>query len=281
MRIIDEPGDVTATLRAERAAGRSVGLVPTLGALHQGHASLVAAARAAHDVVVLSVFVNPLQFDRADDLARYPRDLEADAAFAAAAGVDVCFAPSAHQMYPGGEPVVRVDPGRLGGVFEGASRPGHFSGVATVVTKLLALTAPDAAYFGEKDYQQLVIVRRLTADLSMPIEIVGCPTVREPDGLAVSSRNRRLSPRERSAAAVLHRALVEGRDAAAGGAARAEVESAMAKVVGSEPLATLDYVAVTDPVLEIPGDPLSGRLRLLVAAEVGPVRLIDNVEASA
>jgi pantoate--beta-alanine ligase len=279
VRVVAEPAELVALVRSARAAGRSVGLVPTMGALHEGHGALIAAARARHDLVVLSIFVNPLQFDRAEDLERYPRDAAGDETFAKAAGVDVCFAPSQDAMYAAGEPVVRVDAGRLGERLEGASRPGHFGGVATVVTKLLALAAADAAYFGEKDYQQLVVVRRLVADLSIPTEIVGCETVREPDGLALSSRNRRLSPPQRQAAAVLHRALEAGGLAIAKGASRAEAETAMAELVRAEPLAALDYAVVTDAELAVPPEPLTGPLRLLVAASFGAVRLIDNEPA--
>lgn len=281
MKVVEAASDLVATVRDARRAGQSIGLVPTMGALHAGHGSLLARARARHDLVVLSMFVNPLQFDRSEDLERYPRDMASDVALALEAGADVCFAPSVGEMYPLGDPQVRVEPGSLGERFEGASRPGHFAGVATVVTKLLALGAPDAAYFGEKDYQQLVVVRRLVADLSLPVEVVGCPTVREEDGLALSSRNRRLSPAERAAATVLYRALLAGRDALAGSPRREEVEAAMARVVLAEPLATLDYAAVTAAGLADPGEPLAGALRLLVAAEVGPVRLIDNMEATA
>lgn len=280
MRTVESPDAIRAAVREERAVGRSIALVPTMGALHEGHRSLIAAARAEHDVVILSIFVNPLQFDRTQDLDRYPRDLEADLDSARDVGVDLCFTPAPVAMYPDGEPVVRVDAGSLGGMLEGASRPGHFTGLATVVTKLLVLTCPDAAYFGEKDFQQLVVVRRLVADLCLPTVIVGRPIVREPDGLALSSRNRRLSVAEREAATVLHAAIVAGRSALASGAGRTEVEATMAGTVRAEPLARLDYAVVTGPSLEVPSEPLTGSLRLLIAAEVGPVRLIDNLEAS-
>ena len=281
MRAIVASGELVAALRAERCAGASIGLVPTMGALHAGHTALVEAARQRHDLVVVSIFVNPLQFDRADDLERYPRDLGRDLDAAAGAGVDVCFAPSAGEMYPFGEPVVRVCTGALGAVLEGASRPGHFDGVATVVSKLLALVSPDAAYFGEKDYQQLVVVRRMVSDLSVPVEVVGCPTVREQDGLAMSSRNSRLAPQERRAATVVHRALQAGRDAVIAGSSLDEVTSTMAHTVEAEPRASLDYARVVTPQLEVPQEPLSRPLRLLVAAWVGQVRLIDNLEVAA
>ncbi len=278
MRAIVASGELVAALRAERCAGASIGFVPTMGALHAGHTALVEAARQRHDLVVVSIFVNPLQFDRADDLERYPRDLGRDLDAAAGAGVDVCFAPSTDEMYPCGEPVVRVCAGALGAVLEGASRPGHFDGVATVVSKLLALVSPDAAYFGEKDFQQLVVVRRMVADLSLPVEVVGCPTVRERDGLAMSSRNSRLAPEERRAATVVHRALQAGRDAVIAGSPLDEVIATMARTVGEEPRASLDYARVVTPQLGVPQGPLSRPLRLLVAAWVGQVRLIDNLE---
>lgn len=281
MKVVEEPRALPPIARAAHGAGGSVALVPTMGALHDGHLSLLAAARDAHEVVVLSIFVNPLQFDDPGDLERYPVERDVDLELAAKAGVDVCFVPAREAMYPDGRPLVHVDAGALGAPLEGAARPGHFDGVATVVTKLLALASPDAAYFGEKDYQQLVIVRRLVADLSLPTTIVACPTVREPDGLALSSRNRRLSNAERRAAPVLQRALVVGRDAVGARASRPEVESAMLRALGAEPLVIPDYAVVTDPLLGLPPTPLAGALRLLVAAQVGSVRLIDNLEASA
>jgi len=258
---------------------QGVGLVPTMGALHAGHLALVAAARAQQEVVVCSIFVNPLQFDDPDDLARYPVDLDGDVAKAAGAGATICFAPSVDELYPGGcPPQVSVDPGPLGDVLEGAARPGHLRGVATVVAKLFALVAPTRAYFGEKDYQQLVVVRRMALDLSLPVEVVGCPTVREPDGLALSSRNVRLSPAERRAAPVLYRALQAGAAAAeAGERRRCELEAAMAAVVGAEPLARLEYAAARLEADLEEVDTLEGRVRLLVAARVGSTRLIDNL----
>jgi pantoate--beta-alanine ligase len=239
---------------------------------------LIEAARRSCDVVVVSVFLNPTQFEDPADLARYPRDLGADRALAADAGADVVFAPTVEEMYPAGTPEVTVDPGALGAVFEGAARPGHFRGVATVVTKLLAVVAPDSAYFGEKDYQQLVVVRQLVADLSLPVGIVACPTVRDPDGLAVSSRNAFLSTAERRAATVLYRALRAGEDAVTSGATDvAGVESTMRSVVGTEPTVVLDYArVVVDGRLEA-AQTVSGDVALLIAARLGRVRLIDNL----
>ncbi len=271
-------------LDAARASGRSVGLVPTMGALHAGHESLVVRARAECDVTAVSIFVNPLQFGDPADLERYPRTLDADLELLAGHGVDAVFAPGVAEMYPdwpeAPSTVVRV--GAEAAPFEGASRPGHFEGVATVVAKLFALSGRCRAYFGEKDFQQLAVVRRMASDLGFAVEIVGCPTVREPDGLALSSRNVRLSAEERRAAAVLWRALTSAQVAVASGERRpSAVATLMASVVGSEPLVALDYGAVVDARdLRVPAV-LDGHrpLRLLIAAEVGPVRLIDNAPA--
>ncbi|MGD0440124.1 MAG: pantoate--beta-alanine ligase [Acidimicrobiales bacterium] len=261
-----------------RGKGLRLGLVPTMGAFHPGHMSLVRAAASQCDVVAVSIFVNPLQFSSATDLARYPANLERDLAMAQGAGVGLVFAPSVEEMYPQGEPETKVQPGRLADGFEGASRPGHFAGVATVVTKLLSLAGPCRAFFGEKDFQQLVVVRRLVADLDIDAEVVACPTVREPDGLACSSRNRRLGPEDRRAATVLFRALIAGREALVKGARlAADLEAAMAGVVAAERRARLDYAVVVDPVTLAAPASLAGELRLLIAADVGPARLIDNL----
>lgn len=261
-----------------RGKGLRLGLVPTMGAFHPGHMSLVRAAASQCDVVAVSIFVNPLQFSSATDLARYPANLERDLAMAQGAGVGLVFAPSVEEMYPQGEPETKVQPGRLADGFEGASRPGHFSGVATVVTKLLSLAGPCRAFFGEKDFQQLVVVRHLVADLDIDAEVVACPTVREPDGLACSSRNRRLGPEDRRAATVLFRALIAGREALVKGARlAADLEAAMAGVVAAERRARLDYAVVVDPVTLAAPASLAGELRLLIAADVGPARLIDNL----
>jgi pantoate--beta-alanine ligase len=249
-----------------------------MGAFHQGHLSLLRAAACECDVAAASIFVNPLQFHAPADLARYPSNLERDLALAQAAGVALVFAPSLSEMYPRGEPETRVLPGSLADRLEGASRPGHFSGVATVVTKLLSLCGPCRAFFGEKDFQQLAVVRRLVADLDLDAEIVGCPTVREPDGLACSSRNLRLGPDDRRAAAVLFKALGVGRAVLTAGARHStEVESAMAAVVAAEPRARLDYAVVVDPITFESPALLTGELRLLIAADLGRVRLIDNL----
>jgi len=283
-RVVHSARQFADALDAERAVGRRVGLVPTMGALHAGHGSLVARAAAECDVVAVTVFVNPLQFDDPADLRAYPRDLDGDVALACAAGASVVFAPTVGEMYPGHpEPVattVHVD--GIGDGLEGASRPGHFDGVATVVAKLFSLSGPCRAYFGDKDFQQLAVVRRMVADLSLPVEIVGCPTVREPDGLALSSRNRRLSPTERAAAAALHRALRAGRACIERGEIDpGRVGAAMTAVLVAEPLVAPDYAVAVDPATLRSPPVLAGDVRLLVAARVGSVRLIDNEGASA
>lgn len=279
--VIDTIVGLRRRLDAVRAEGRSVGFVPTMGYLHEGHAALVRAARAADDLVVVSIFVNPLQFAPSEDLADYPRDLARDLAVVTEAGGEVVFHPSVAEMYP--RPVattVTVDGVTEG--FEGASRPTHFAGVATVVTKLFAIVGPSRAYFGEKDYQQLALVRRIAADLSLAIEVVGVPTVREPDGLAMSSRNVYLSADERAVAPALHQALVAGRDLVRSGERRvAAVEAAMRAVVAAAPPFELDYAAVVDAVTVAPVTEISGELRLLVAARLGRTRLLDNLGVTA
>jgi pantoate--beta-alanine ligase len=276
----DEKAMIVARTRAELAAARSatggaVAVVMTMGALHEGHEALLRAARADADHVLATIFVNPLQFGPNEDFGRYPRTLESDLATCRRTGVDLVFAPTAEEMYPGGEPKVRIDPGPLGERLEGASRPGFFHGVLTVVLKLLLLTRPHRAYFGEKDYQQLTLVRLMARDLDVPVEIVGVPVVREPDGLALSSRNRYLSADEREAALALSRALRAGAGAAhrgcGAGAALAEAREAFA---AGTPGARLDYLVLTDP--DLGPAPRSGPGRLLVAASVGTTRLIDN-----
>jgi pantoate--beta-alanine ligase len=260
-----------------RARGRSIGFVPTMGYLHAGHGSLMARAADECDTTVASVFVNPLQFGPGEDLDTYPRDPDHDRAVAAASGVGLLFVPSTEEMYPRGEVATMVTVDGLSASLEGASRPGHFAGVATVVTKLLSIVGPCRAYFGEKDFQQLAVVRRMVADLSLGAEIIGCPIVREPDGLAMSSRNVRLQGPDRSAAAVLDRALRAGADAiTAGERSGPAVEAVMARVVAGEERAELDYAVAADPhTLDRPRR-LDGEVRLLIAARVGPVRLIDN-----
>ena len=280
MRVITSAHGFSGALEAERAVGRRVGLVPTMGALHAGHRSLVTRAAAECDVVAVTVFVNPLQFDKADDLARYPRDLDGDVLQAAEAGATIVFAPPVHEMYPGFPALVAtsVHVEAVGDVLEGASRPGHFDGVATVVAKLCSLAGRSRVYFGEKDFQQLAVVRRMATDLSLPVDIVACPTVREDDGLALSSRNVRLGPADRVAAVALSRALDAGAALVeAGQRDPALVGAAMEAVLQATDGVSPDYaVAVDADTLASPAV-LAGAVRLLVAATVGPVRLIDNV----
>ncbi len=263
-----------------RGRGETVGFVPTMGYLHDGHASLIRAARAHHDVVVTSIFVNPLQFAPDEDLDAYPRDLTGDLALAEASGCDLVFAPSTAEMYP--EPILTtVTVREVSAPLEGRTRPTHFDGVATVVAKLFSIVGPCTAYFGEKDFQQLAVVRRMVEDLSIPVTVIGCPTVREADGLAMSSRNAYLSAEERAAAPVLHQALQAGRAAIdAGERDPAAVRAVMAALIEAVPLAELDYAEVVDAATFAVPDPLRGTLRLLVAARFGGARLIDNVGAT-
>lgn len=263
MRIARTVAEVREHLREPRRRGERIGLVPTMGALHAGHRSLLDAARGACDLVVMTLFVNPSQFDAVDDLARYPRDEAADAAVAADAGVDVLFAPSAGELYPPGFDTW-VDPGALGEVLEGAARPGHFRGVATVCAKLFSIIGPDAAYFGEKDAQQVAVVRQVVRDLDLPLEIVAMPTIRDDSGLALSSRNRFLSADERAIALALPRALEAARDAHRDGTD--PVAAARAVLDATSGLA-VDYVALAE----------FGAPTLVAAIRVGATRLIDNV----
>ena len=259
----------------EKLPGR-VAVVMTMGALHAGHAALLAAAREAADAVICTIFVNPLQFGPNEDFARYPRTFDADLAMCESYGVDVVFAPAREVLYPHGDPAVRVNPGPLGEILEGASRPGFFHGVLTVVLKLLHLTRPDVSFFGEKDYQQLTLLRQMVHDLDLATEIVGVPIVRESDGLALSSRNRYLSAEERAAALALARALSAAQEAASEGPQAAEraARAVLAEAGAGEPPVELDYLALTDPALGPP--PEAGEARMLVAAKVGATRLIDN-----
>lgn len=270
-----------ATLLADaRRSGDRVAFVPTMGALHEGHASLMRVARqATTGPVVVSIFVNPMQFGAGEDLDRYPRTLDADLEVCAAEGVDVVFAPSVGEMYPGGfshdsvHDGVTVAPGTLATILDGASRPGHFDGVLTVVAKLFGLVRPDVAVFGQKDYQQLTLIRRMVRDLCLGIEVVGAETVREPDGLALSSRNRYLDAEQRQAAVALSRALRAAQERAAYGVPAARW-AAMA-VLKDEPGIELDYLALTSP--DLGEAPEVGEGRILVAARVGSTRLIDNM----
>jgi pantoate--beta-alanine ligase len=253
------------------AAPGEVAVVMTMGALHEGHRQLMREARERADFVIVTVFVNPLQFGPHEDYEKYPRTLAADVEACRAEGVNLVFAPSRDEVYPDGQPQVTMDAGPLGRILEGASRPGHFAGMLTVVQKLLMITRADVAFFGEKDYQQLTLIRRMVRDLELEVEIVGVPTVREPDGLALSSRNRYLSADERRAALALSQALRSGADQAGAEAAL----QAATKILEAEPGVRVDYLALTGTDLGTP--PADGPARLLVAARVGTTRLIDNV----
>jgi pantoate--beta-alanine ligase len=300
------------TSRAELAAARSklsgtVAVVMTMGALHAGHASLVRAARNAADHVIVTIFVNQLQFGAGEDFERYPRTLASDREICDAQGADLIFAPPSHVMYPAGQPLIRVDAGQLGDILEGRSRPGHFSGVLTIVLKLMLLIRPDIAVFGEKDYQQLALITAMVADLDVPTTVLGVQTVRESDGLALSSRNRYLSPEERRSAVALSRALFAGQAAAQSGEPPQAILRTALSTFTEFPAAELDYLAVTDrsfrvlakagafpevsietPVVAVGDDPTprsemaapanSAAVRMLVAARVGTTRLIDNVD---
>ncbi len=276
MIVVERIAEVRRRCEDARRAGQTVGLVPTMGYFHEGHRSLMRAARANHDVVVTTIFVNPLQFGPGEDLAGYPRDLAADTAAAEAEGVDVLFVPSVPEMYP--EPTVTTV--RVSGLTEGlcgAARPGHFDGVTTVVAKLFSIVGPCAAYFGRKDFQQLVVVRRMAADLDLPVEVVGCPLVREPDGIAMSSRNAYLSAEDRDRAIGIFSALRAAAAAVEQGERdpsrvrdRVEAESARHGV-------ELEYVEVRAADDLAPLDALDGDVVVAVAAPVGKARLIDNV----
>jgi pantoate--beta-alanine ligase len=276
METITDPVAMQAWADRERAAGRRIALVPTMGALHEGHLELVRAARARAERVVVSVFVNPMQFNRRDDFERYPRGLDEDAASCASAGADVIYAPPAGAMYPEGF----ASAVEVAGVSEplcGRSRPGHFRGVTTVVTKLFHSVRPHAAVFGEKDWQQLAVVRRMAADLDFGIEIVGVPTVREADGLALSSRNRLLAGDARVAARCVPRALEAAAAAvAAGETAAAVVAERATAAIAAEPLARLEYAEIRDPDTLAEVEVVDGPALLALAAWVGGVRLIDN-----
>ncbi len=284
MRVIRTVGELRAVLSEPRRDGRRIGFVPTMGALHDGHLSLMHRARSECDVVVSSIFVNPTQFNDARDLAAYPRTEADDSAQLAAAGVDVLFAPATNEVYPDGFSTV-VDVGGIAESLEGTARgPGHFRGVATVVVKLLNIVQPHAAYFGQKDAQQVLVVRRLVRDLDFPVEVIACPTVREPDGLALSSRNARLTPDARSQARGISAALFAMRDAAGAGTLDAGVlRAAGLDVLGSHGIdpSAVDYLAVVDPrTLQPVHDVRDGAL-MATAVHVGGVRLIDNLEVPA
>jgi pantoate--beta-alanine ligase len=277
MRICDTIEDIRAACRAARRGGKRLGFVPTMGALHEGHLSLVRAARASCDAVAASIFVNPMQFGPNEDLAKYPRSFERDRELLEKEGVELLFAPSVEEMYPAGA-VTWVTVEGLSSKLDGRSRPGHFRGVTTVVAKLFHIVEPDAAFFGQKDAAQVAIVRRMVRDLNLPVEIVACPIVREPDGLAMSSRNAYLDPQQRKQALVLHRGLLQVKKSWEEG----EREAGKLLTVGRDELSAeksvrLDYLEIVDPDSLVPVENTAGGALVAVAAFVGLTRLIDNL----
>ena len=275
--VVQNVVEVRRAVENARAERRTVGLVPTMGALHEGHASLIRAARRECGFVLLWLFVNPAQFGPREDLSRYPRPFEKDLDLCEREGVDVVFAPAVEEVYPVGFRT-HVEVHELQDVLEGASRPGHFRGVCTVVLKMLLMTAPDAVYFGQKDAQQVIVVRRMMRDLNVAVRLRVCPTIREPDGLALSSRNVYLSPEERQAAPILHHALCAGRDVVLAGERDGEkIRLAIERVIAGEPAARLDYAAVVSAETLAPLRRLEGTVLLALAVRIGPARLIDNL----
>jgi pantoate--beta-alanine ligase len=276
MQVFETVMSLRQYLTAQRAAGRRLGLVPTMGYLHDGHLSLVRTARRECDVVVMSIFVNPKQFGPQEDFAAYPRDMERDLRLAREAGVDAVFSPTVAEMYPpdfNTEVIVHELTTSLCGV----SRPGHFQGVTTVVAKLFNIVSPDRAYFGQKDYQQALVIQKMVHDLLMPLEVVVCPTVRESDGLAMSSRNAYLNAAERQAALVLWRTLQLAEERLAQGERQGQrLAAALRQYIAAEPLARIDYVAVCDPQTLREVDELSGTVLAALAVYIGKTRLIDN-----
>jgi pantoate--beta-alanine ligase len=277
MEIVSDPRDMQAVSQEWRELGQRIALVPTMGYFHEGHLSLMRYGREQAHRLVVSLFVNPTQFGPAEDLSRYPRDLERDASLAREAGADVLYTPAAAAMYPPGyQTYVSVE--ELSQPLCGASRPGHFRGVATVVLKLFHQVLPHLAIFGEKDYQQLAVIKRMVADLNVPVEVAGRPIVREADGLAMSSRNSYLSPEERKSALCLVQALTRAKELAAAGETRADrILAAVTRIIGAAPHTRLDYAALVDPDTLNHVDTIRGQARLAVAAWVGATRLIDNM----
>jgi pantoate--beta-alanine ligase len=280
MQVAKTVREVRAWTKLARADGKTIGFVPTMGYFHEGHLSLMRRAKAECDLCVVSLFVNPTQFGPSEDFQRYPRDFARDAAMAESVGVDLLFAPEVEEMYPEGYQTY-VEVTEVTRRLEGAARPGHFRGVATVCTKLFNIVQADRAYFGKKDYQQLKVIQRMVKDLNIPTEIVPCETVREPDGLAMSSRNVYLKPDERQAATVLYRALCAGRDAILAGERDAKkVKVLVEQVIATEPLVKTEYVDVADAETLEPLTDLQGEVLISLAARVGVARLIDNITAT-
>jgi pantoate--beta-alanine ligase len=277
MQTIHDPSETQALCRSFRAAERTIGFVPTMGYLHEGHLSLMRRARQENDILVVSIFVNPTQFGPGEDYDTYPRDLDRDLRALDAVRADVAFVPSVQGLYPDGHRTV-VEVHEITEGLCGASRPGHFRGVATVVTKLFNLVMPHRAYFGQKDYQQSVVVRRLVADLNLAVEIIVAPIVREPDGLAMSSRNARLTPEQRRAARVLYRALQRAEERVREGERQAKVlMDEMRSMIEGEPLASVEYIAACDPRTLREIDRIAGPALMALAVRFGSTRLIDNV----
>lgn len=278
MQVVERVPELRDAVRRARAAGSAIAVVPTMGALHRGHGALIERARADGGCVVVTIFVNPIQFDRAEDYQRYARNLPADLEFCRARGADLVFAPNAQEVYPHPQRVFVDAPG-LAEHLCGAHRPGHFRGMATVVAKLFQMVQPDRAYFGEKDAQQLAIIEALVADLNMPVSIVPVPTVRESDGLALSSRNARLSPAERAQAAALYRALRAAADRVAAIASPKAAKQAGLDVLAREPALRVEYFEIVDPGTMAPVDRIGGPVRIAAAVWAGETRLIDNLLA--
>ena len=278
MEIIKTISELQKTLDSARQAGKTVGFVPTMGFFHEGHLGLVRAARSENDVVVMSIFVNPTQFGPAEDYQTYPRDLARDTELAEQAGADIILAPEVKEVYPDGlATYVEVTGPETQGLCA-ASRPGHFRGVTTVVAKLLNIVRPERVYFGQKDAQQLAVIKRMVRDLNIPVEVIGCPTVREPDGLAMSSRNTYLKPEERKAAAVLYEALIAGETTIKQGErSGARIIDAVEKVIKREPLAKLEYAEIRETAGFTKPGAVKGEILIAVAARFGQTRLIDNV----
>jgi pantoate--beta-alanine ligase len=282
VELIRRAADLTEAVAARRPAGEQVGFVATMGALHEGHASLIARARDAADPVVVSIFVNPLQFGPSEDLSRYPRNEARDLETCRSLGVDLVWAPPVDEVFPPAVDLPSPNPGPVGSTLEGAHRPGHFAGVLTVVHRLLDVVGPCTTFFGEKDAQQLYLVRRMVRELDLPVEVVACPTVREPDGLARSSRNAYLTAEERDQATCLFLALIEAVELARGGERNADVLAAtMAREIGATPLAELDYATVVDEATFEPVHVIRSPARALVAARFPSARLIDNLRLPA
>lgn len=274
MKIVKSIDELRKDLKGYKLEGKSIGLVPTMGFLHEGHASLIRKARAENDIVVVSDFINPIQFGPNEDLKTYPRDLEADSKLCENIGVDFIFAPEASEMYHDRKTFVDIED--MSNNLCGAKRPGHFRGVCTVCTKLFNITGADRAYFGQKDAQQVAIIKKVVFDLNIPIEIIPCPIVREDDGLALSSRNTYLSKEERKAALCLSKAIFKGEDLAKSGASVSEVLSKMKEIIASEKLARIDYISAVDLSTMEDAKDFDGDRLVAIAVFIGKTRLIDN-----